>query len=114
MPLPIRVIFRAIAHPTRRDLLELLRAGPQSAGRIALRFPVSRAAISKHIQELRRAGLVKEVRRGRNRFYWLNVRPLDGIERWLESYRPLGSRRSNMRPIERKKSRKQREVVVSD
>jgi DNA-binding transcriptional ArsR family regulator len=90
VPSSVAIVFRAIAHPTRRDVLELLRPGPQSAGEIALAFPASRAAISKHVKELQRADLVKEERRGRNRFYSLNTQPLNAIERWLRSYSRFG------------------------
>jgi DNA-binding transcriptional ArsR family regulator len=72
-------------------------------------FPISRAAISKHIQQLRRADLVKEVRRGRNRFYWLNVQPLDKIERWLESYHSLGLPKSRLpKPVATKTASKEK------
>jgi DNA-binding transcriptional ArsR family regulator len=108
----IRIVFRALAHPTRRAVLELLRPEPMRAGRIALAFPVSRAAISKHIQELRRAGLVQEIRQGRNHFYRLNAQPLAQIELWLESYRPFGSLGSEMLAIQQKKARKHGEVEV--
>ena len=108
----IRIVFRAIAHPTRRAVLELLRPEPMRAGRIALAFPGSRAAISKHIQELRRAGLVQEIRQGRNHFYRLNAQPLAQIELWLEAYSPFRSLGSEMLPIQQKETRKHGEVEV--
>ena len=79
--------FQALADPTRRALLDLLRAGSQPAGRIAESFPVSRPAISKHLRLLHRAGLVREHRRGRHRVYQLNPEPLKEVEQWLDSYR---------------------------
>jgi DNA-binding transcriptional ArsR family regulator len=54
------IIFSALADPTRRAVLDLLRQGSQPAGRIAQAFPVSRPAISKHLRLLRRAKLVQE------------------------------------------------------
>ena len=79
--------FAALADPTRRALLDLLRGGSQPAGQIAQEFPVSRPAISKHLRSLRRANLVREHRRGRHRFYELNPQPLQAVDQWLESYR---------------------------
>ncbi len=79
--------FHALADPTRRGVLDLLRAGRQPAGQIAQSFPVSRPAISKHLRLLRRAHLVEERREGRHRFYQLNPRPLKTVDQWLDAYR---------------------------
>src|SRR5438105_734934 len=80
-------IFQALADPTRRAVLDLLRAGSQPAGQIAQAFPVSRPAISKHLRQLRRARVVVEHRRGRHRLYQLNPDPLRSVDRWLDAYR---------------------------
>jgi DNA-binding transcriptional ArsR family regulator len=80
-------IFQALADPTRRAVLDLLRGGSRPAGQIAEAFPVSRPAISKHLRQLRRARLVVEHRRGRHRFYQLNPDPLRNVDQWLEAYR---------------------------
>jgi len=79
--------FSALADPTRRAVLDLLRQGSQPAGRIAQAFPVSRPAISKHLRLLRRAHLVQQRREGRHRFYQLNPDPLKAVDSWLEQYR---------------------------
>lgn len=79
--------FHALADPTRRAVLDLLRRGSQPAGQIARAFPVSRPAISKHLRVLRRAHLVREKREGRHRFYTLNPAPLKAVDSWLEQYR---------------------------
>jgi DNA-binding transcriptional ArsR family regulator len=79
--------FSALADPTRRAVLDLLRHGSQPAGRIAQAFPVSRPAISKHLRLLRRAHLVEERREGRHRLYQLNPEPLKAVDSWLEQYR---------------------------
>ena len=79
--------FHALADPTRRAVLDLLRGGAQPAGRIAVAFPISRPAISKHLRQLRKARLVVEHRRGRHRFYQLNPEPLKAVDSWLEHYR---------------------------
>src|ERR1700691_2412704 len=79
--------FQALADPTRRAVLDLLRRGSQPAGEIAGAFPVSRPAISKHLRLLRRAHLVQEHREGRHRVYQLNAEPLKAVDAWLEQYR---------------------------
>ena len=79
--------FQALADPTRRAVLDLLRRGSQPAGQIARAFPVSRPAISKHLRLLLRAHLVQERREGRHRFYTLNPEPLKAVDSWLEQYR---------------------------
>ncbi len=82
-------VFRALADPTRRDILSLLRAGEQPVNTIARGFPVSRPAISKHLRLLLDAELVYERRDGRNRIYKLNAKPLKSVDDWLEEYRRM-------------------------
>ena len=79
--------FQALADPTRRAVLDLLRQGSQPAGQIARAFPISRPAISKHLRLLRRAHLVHEHRDGRHRYYQLNPEPLKAVDSWLNEYR---------------------------
>jgi len=83
--------FEALADPTRRAVLDLLRRGSQPAGQIASAFPVSRPAISKHLRLLRRAHLVREHREGRHRVYQLNPEPLRAVDSWIEQYRVFWS-----------------------
>ena len=80
-------VFGALADPTRRAVLDLLRDGSLPAGAIARQFPVSRPAISKHLRLLRRARLVHEHRQGRLRLYGLSPEPLRAVDSWLENYR---------------------------
>jgi len=79
--------FHALADPTRRAVLDLLRDGSRSAGEIAGSFSTSRPAVSKHLRILRRSKLVHEHRRGRHRFYQLNPEPLQVVDQWLAQYR---------------------------
>ena len=79
--------FQALADPTRRAVLDLLRGGAQPAGQIAEAFPISRPAISKHLRQLRKARLVVEHRSGRHRLYRLNAEPLKAVDQWLHQYR---------------------------
>ncbi len=81
------ITFHALADPTRRAVLDMLRAGAQPAGQIAEAFPISRPAISKHLRQLRKAKLVVESRRGRHRLYQLNAKPLKAVNAWVEQYR---------------------------
>jgi len=83
--------FQALADPTRRAVLDLLRRGRQPAGRIAGAFTVSRPAISRHLRLLRRARLVREQRQGRHRVYQLNPGPLRAVDSWIEQYRSFWS-----------------------
>jgi DNA-binding transcriptional ArsR family regulator len=79
-------VFRAIADPTRRDILGLLRGGQHSVGEIASCFTTSRPAISKHLRLLRDAGLVVSHRRGASQLCGLNAKPLRAIDDWLKDY----------------------------
>jgi DNA-binding transcriptional ArsR family regulator len=80
-------VFRAIADPTRRALLDRLRAGPANAGALAADFRSSRPAISKHLRVLREARLIVGRRVGRERVYTVDPVPLQSVVGWLEGYR---------------------------
>lgn len=84
-----RDAYTAIADPTRRRILELLRdGGPLPAGEIASRFrSAARPGISRHLRVLRESGLVRDRAIGRTRQYRLNPEPLREIqEGWLASF----------------------------
>jgi DNA-binding transcriptional ArsR family regulator len=76
----------AIADPTRRRVLELVRDRELAAGEIAGAFEISRPAVSRHLRVLREAGLVTERRHGRLRLYRIDPRPLDELRSWLDAY----------------------------
>ena len=80
-------VFRAIADPTRRAILDRLRAGPSPVNALAADFRQTRPAISKHLRVLRQARLVAEQRAGRERLYRLQPRPLQQVASWVEGYR---------------------------
>jgi DNA-binding transcriptional ArsR family regulator len=80
-------VFRAIADPTRRAILDRLRAGPANAGALAADFRSSRPAVSKHLRVLRNARLVVDTRVGRERLYAVDPVPLQQVAGWLEGYR---------------------------
>ena len=79
-------VFRAIADPTRREILRLLRGDWRTVGEIAANFRTSRPAISKHLRLLRSAGLVVTRKDGVVRICHLNAKPLRAIDRWLRDY----------------------------
>jgi DNA-binding transcriptional ArsR family regulator len=83
--------FSALADPTRRTVLDLLRQGSQPAGKVAQAFSISRPAVSKHLRLLLRAHLVEERREGRHRVYQLNPEPLKAVDSWLQHYRAFWS-----------------------
>ena len=82
-------VFTAVAHPIRRQLLDLLAGGERPVGELAARFSVTRPAISQHLRVLRDAGLVAERRQGRERIYRLVPGPLQALDDWLAAYRSL-------------------------
>lgn len=79
-------VFTAVAHPLRRELLDLLAGGERTAGQLAAPFPVSRPAISQHLRVLLDAGLVRERRDGRERRYRLDPGRLIVLRDWLATY----------------------------
>ena len=80
-------VFHAIADPTRRAILDRLRAGPANAGALAADFRSSRPAVSRHLRVLREARLVVDTRIGRERVYRVDPVPLQSVAGWLEGYR---------------------------
>jgi DNA-binding transcriptional ArsR family regulator len=79
-------VFRAIADPTRREILNLLRGQQQTVGELAGHFRMSRPAVSKHLRLLRSAGLVGDKRQGAARVCHLNAKPLRAVHDWLSDY----------------------------
>lgn len=80
---PEASVWKALADPTRRRILDLLRAGPRTTGALAGGFETTRFAIMKHLDVLVGAGLVLVTRHGRERHNHLNITPLQAIhERW--------------------------------
>lgn len=84
-------IFRAIADPTRREILGLLRGGQHTVGELAANFRTSRPAISKHLRLLRSAGLVVTHKHGAASLCRLNAKPLRAINEWLRDYETFWS-----------------------
>lgn len=70
-------VFRALADPTRREVLRILRARDLTAGEIADRFPLAKSTLSGHFAVLKQAGLIVAERRGTTIVYSLNASALE-------------------------------------
>jgi DNA-binding transcriptional ArsR family regulator len=79
--------FEAIADPTRRDILALLRHGEQQAGNMVQALALPQPSVSKHLRVLREAGLVRVRIDGPRRVYRLDPAPLAELDAWLTPYR---------------------------
>ena len=79
----IQNTMKALSDPIRREILELLKSGRLSAGEIGEKFPVSGAAISKHLSVLKEADLIRDAREGKFIFYELNTSVLEEVMLWL-------------------------------
>lgn len=84
---PADAVFRAIADPTRRAILDVLRQAPANVNALAARFAQTRPGISKHLRVLREAGIVAETKSGRERLYRLKPSRLEPVDRWILTYR---------------------------
>ena len=83
--------FTALADPTRRHIIELLATGEQSFGELAMRFEMSRPAVSQHLKVLRDADIVASRPDAQRRVYRLNDTALADLERWITSVRRFWS-----------------------
>src|SRR5437762_13698672 len=93
---PSNSAFRALADPTRREIMALLRSGPRTSGEIASRFDSSWPTISRHLAVLREAGLVVADRKGQEIYYALNTSVFQDLVQYLMGSRTpvvAGSRR---------------------
>jgi DNA-binding transcriptional ArsR family regulator len=88
------LVWRALADPTRRALLDRLRAGPATAGTLAEGFAMSRFGVRKHVAQLVEAGLVLVEERGRERWHRLNPAPIRAIyRRWIRPFEEAAGER---------------------
>lgn len=79
-------VFSALGNPVRRDILMRLRYGPRAVSELAKGFEIGRPAVSEHLQVLRKAKLVRDEPRGRERYYHLDPRPFADVEVWLGAF----------------------------
>ena len=75
--------LKALADPIRRDILNMLKKGPHSAGEIAAKFSVTDASISRHLSVLKEADLIRDTRKGKFIYYEINVSVLEETLLWI-------------------------------
>lgn len=80
-------VYRMIADPTRRRILELLREEERPVTFFQTHLPITLGAISQQLQLLHKSGLVSRTKRGKQRIYRLEARNLDEVDLWLEQFR---------------------------
>jgi DNA-binding transcriptional ArsR family regulator len=89
-------VFDAVSDPTRRMILECLRSqGPLSVTALSDPLPISRQAVTKHLDVLMEAGLIAIHRRGRERIHRLQADPLRELDDWLAPYAAFWDERLN-------------------
>ena len=107
-------MFKALSDPTRRRVLQLLRARPMTAGELADQFDVSKPTMSAHFSVLQEAGLIEAEKNGRTIYYRLKMSVLeDALLGFAQSFgweirktrrsRPAGVRPQAHEPIEEKR-----------
>ena len=85
--------FEALADPTRRNILDLLREQPRLVGELATLLKISQPGISKQLRVLREAGLVRVRKDAQRHWYEVRAEPLAEVDAWLEKYRALWEER---------------------
>ncbi len=86
-------VLQALADPSRRTVLEILRDHPATAGELADALPIARPGVSRHLRVLREAGLVDVRQDAQRRIYTLRPESLVEVDDWLSSYRALWQHR---------------------
>ncbi len=81
--LSLQNTLKALSDPTRREILSMLKGGRLSAGEIVEKFPVSGAAVSRHLSVLKEADLIRDERDGKYIYYELNASVLEEIMLWI-------------------------------
>jgi ArsR family transcriptional regulator, arsenate/arsenite/antimonite-responsive transcriptional repressor len=75
----VNIVFEALAHPTRRAILEMLKTGSKSAGELADAFQVSKPTMSGHFAKLKEAGLIQADQKGTTIYYSINLSVLEEV-----------------------------------
>jgi DNA-binding transcriptional ArsR family regulator len=88
-----RDVFQAIADPTRRAIINLVASEAMTPNGVADHFPVSRQAISKHLQILTECALLRQEQAGREIYYHLNPETMKAVADFVEPYRRLWEKR---------------------
>lgn len=91
-------VFKALADPTRREVLRLLGRGEQSAGQLAERFDMTKPSMSHHFSVLKQADLVLSRREGQQIFYSLNTTVVEDVLAWVwDAFRQNGKMNNRSR-----------------
>ena len=85
----VTTVYEALAEPTRRRILDLLRDQPRLVGELVTLLDMSQPGVSKHLRVLREVGLVSVRQDAQRHWYELRTEPLEEIDGWLETYRHL-------------------------
>ncbi|MBK8035419.1 MAG: winged helix-turn-helix transcriptional regulator [Chloroflexi bacterium] len=89
----VTTVYEALAEPTRRRILDLLRDQPRLVGELVTLLDMSQPGVSKHLRVLREVGLVSVRQDAQRHWYELRTEPLEEIDGWLETYRYLWNER---------------------
>ncbi len=98
----MNLVFKALADPTRRQVLQLLKDGPMKAGEIAEHVSVAKPTLSDHLALLRQAELVSSEKNGTSISYWLNASVLEGALLAFADMVDIGLSRDNPRKSRRR------------
>jgi DNA-binding transcriptional ArsR family regulator len=101
-------VLQALADPSRRTVLEILRSHPATAGELAEALPIARPGVSRHLRVLREAGLVDVRQDAQRRIYTLRPEVLVEVDQWLEPYRALWRNRLDALHTEVARGKKER------
>lgn len=82
-------VYEALAEPTRREILDMLRRRPRYVGELVEALDITQPGVSKHLRVLRDVGLVDVRKDAQRRWYELRPKPLAEVDDWLEAYRDL-------------------------
>lgn len=82
-------VYEALAEPTRRDILDMIRERPRYVGELVEALDISQPGVSKHLRVLRDVGLVEVRKDAQRRWYELRPQPLAEVDDWLDAYRNL-------------------------
>ena len=101
-------VLQALADPSRRTVLEILRDHPATAGELADALPIARPGVSRHLRVLREAGLVDVRQDAQRRIYSLRAEPFIEVDEWLADYRALWENRLGALHTEVARGKRQR------
>lgn len=87
LPSDLQKTLKALADPTRREILDILKEGKKSAGDISEKFSISAAAISRHLSILKEADLVRDQREGKFIFYEANLSIMQDLLSWFSGFK---------------------------